>query len=533
MILHMNICRFRAPLLSLVSALLFSLAMPNEILHYGSPALMLFSLAPFFLSMRMTKSRKTALANGLFFSGLFAVLQFFWLLYFQDFSLWTLCGLVLGHLVFFFFLSPMLYSASGYSSPLRPFLLAALWLSYEYLRSLGYIGFPWNLSAHPIGAIAPIAQTASLAGMWPISFWAVLCSAVLAETVASWHQRSDHRIRMEIERSWVFLLLFTAVLILSGYALLSTERVRIDKQKSMKLLLIQTNADFWRPGEALKSMKQGQELSRRGLAEHPESELVIWSENSLQYPYVPDESYYRLRPENDPFVPFLREIDRPLLTGSPYFIRESRYQAMNSVFTIRPDGSRGSIYGKRHLVPFAEHVPFWEFRPFRHFLEQAVGLRSAGWTPGSSFAPIPLLRKDGSTVEAGTPICFEDCFPYIAREQAEMGAELFINLTNDSWSKTVTGETQHFAAARYRAIETGRSLVRSTNAGVSCLIRSDGQVEQSLPLYRPAYLYLEAPLSDPTHTTAYMLLGDWFPQLLLLLLLMGRSWLLLKTDRPL
>lgn len=79
---------------------------------------------------------------------------------------------------------------------------------------------------------------------------------------------------------------------------------------------------------------------------------------------------------------------------------------MNGAMLIRPDGSVGGVYGKSQLVPFAERVPFWDFAPFRTFMEETVGLVSAGWTPGN---PAALIRLDENTTMA-TPICFEDCF---------------------------------------------------------------------------------------------------------------------------
>ncbi len=500
--------------LSVSSAFLFALAMPNEIFAYGVPALALFALAPFFAAFRRAGSIKSAVAAGTLFAALTSVSQFFWLLYFEDFSVWTLTGVTLAHMLYFALFAPVLFILSRGPGHIRPFLLAAAWTVYEYFRSLGFLGFPWNMAAHPFGGILPLAQTAALSGMWPITFIAALFCALTAELPYIRDSFSGRNFFRSVSAACAMLL----VLLFSGSFLLSAQRARVGGMDTIPMLLIQTNVDFWREGEAANGIARGQALSRAGLEAHPETELVVWSENSLQYPYDASAPLYRSLPAGDPFIGFLAEIETPLLTGVPHYIDYEKGEAMNSAVIIFPDGTTGQRYGKSHLVPFAERVPFWNFTPLRNFLQKYVGLQSAGWTPGDLTDLMSIKTGEGRSIDIGTPICFEDCFSYISNFQAGIGAQLFINLTNDSWSKTIAGETQHFAAARYRATETGRALVRSTNAGVTSLILPTGEVTAHLPLYEAGFLAVSAPVSAPGYRTFYMLAGDWFAQLLFLAL---------------
>jgi apolipoprotein N-acyltransferase len=421
-------------------------------------------------------------------------------------------------MLYFALFAPVLLILSRSPGYIRPFLLAAAWTLYEYFRSLGFLGFPWNMAAHPFGGILPLAQTAALSGMWPITFISALFCALTAELPYIRDALSGQTFFRSVSAASAMLL----VLLLSGSFLLSAQRKRVEGMEKVPMLLIQTNVDFWREGEAVRGIAHGQALSRAGLEAHPETRLVVWSENSLQYPYEGSASMYRNIPAGDPFIGFLKEIDTPLLTGVPHYIDYEKGEAMNSAVIIQPDGTTGPRYGKSHLVPFAERVPFWNFAPLRGFLQNFVGLQTAGWTPGDISALLRIESENGKSIDLGTPICFEDSFPYITRFQAGIGAQLFINLTNDSWSKTIAGETQHFAAARYRAAETGRSLVRSTNAGVTSLILPTGEVTDHLPLYEAGFLAVSVPVSDPGYKTFYMLAGDWFAQLLLLVLVHWR-----------
>jgi apolipoprotein N-acyltransferase len=99
------------------------------------------------------------------------------------------------------------------------------------------------------------------------------------------------------------------------------------------------------------------------------------------------------------------------------------------------------------------------------------------------------------------------------------GADILINLTNDSWSKTVSSETQHFVASRFRAVENRRVLVRSTNGGVTSVVDAEGRMIASLPLFIQAALPVLVPIQISSTPTTYFLLGDWFPALMAVLVL--------------
>ena len=107
------------------------------------------------------------------------------------------------------------------------------------------------------------------------------------------------------------------------------------------------------------------------------------------------------------------------------------------------------------------------------------------------------------------------------------GAELLVNLTHDSWSKTDSAEIQHFVAARYRAVELRRTLVRSTNGGVSGLVLPDGSLAELLPLFSSEAQFIQIPVYTGEETP-YLRYGDWFATLLACIL--GALALILYLD---
>ena len=266
-------------------------------------------------------------------------------------------------------------------------------------------------------------------------------------------------------------------------------------------------------GLEISSIKKGQDITREALKNF-DADLVVWSENSFRYPYTEGSRLYMRLPEGDPFIRFLSETGSPLLVGSPVILDIEKEEVLNAAVLISSNGTIMGYYGKHQLVPFAEHIPFWNIRAVRSFFENIVGLNSAGWTPGEKNVILHLPLKSGGTVKFGAPVCFEDVFPALCRGFFKSGADLLINITNDSWSKTVSGETQHFVAARYRAVEHKRYLIRSTNAGVTSVIGPGGRTEAALPLYEEGFLLAEIGIPENQKVTAYMILGDFLPFML-------------------
>ena len=230
---------------------------------------------------------------------------------------------------------------------------------------------------------------------------------------------------------------------------------------------------------------------------------------------------------DDPLLPFLVGLQVPLLTGTPHVVSRRPLIAMNATALIS-NGVADTVYGKQHLVPFAETVPFWQWSIVRVLFGPLIG---APWTPGAG--PVEFSVPVGSGVTAATlrfqtPICFEDAFAPLVREMVRAGAEVLINVTNDSWSRTVSALTQHWVAAKLRAVETRRYLVRATNGGVTGVVGPNGRATAGpAPFFTEAFLSAEIPLSleGTLPVSVYLRLGDWLPLLLAasLLLLLGRD----------
>ena len=89
-------------------------------------------------------------------------------------------------------------------------------------------------------------------------------------------------------------------------------------------------------------------------------------------------------------------------------------------------------------------------------------------------------------------------------------------MTNDAWSFSVPCAMQHMTMAVFRAVENRRSVVRSTNGGMTTIIDPNGRILSTLPPFTEGTSSGTVPVYTGA-TTLYTRWGDWFPWVLLAL----------------
>ncbi|MBN1207324.1 MAG: apolipoprotein N-acyltransferase, partial [Myxococcaceae bacterium] len=203
--------------------------------------------------------------------------------------------------------------------------------------------------------------------------------------------------------------------------------------------------------------------------------LILWPETAIPTPLEARGSTLALRTRA--LERRVAEVWRaPLLLGVPAVAAESPEAYWNAVALVPTEGGTTIVHRKRHLVPFGEYSP-----------HPAL----ARVLPGPEFMPGdggPATSVAGARV--GTLICFDDVIPHEALERAA-DADVLVAVTNDAWFGEA-GAAQHYAIAVLRAIETGRSIARAANGGVSGAIDPSGRTIATAPR-GPAALVVDVP----------------------------------------
>jgi apolipoprotein N-acyltransferase len=172
--------------------------------------------------------------------------------------------------------------------------------------------------------------------------------------------------------------------------------------------------------------------------------------------------------------------------------------AYNSALLINEEGRLIAQYDKIRLMPFGEYVPLPQWLG-GSLISGIVG----DFTPGTNYTLMPIAGK-----RAGTFICIESAYPWIARRLSGEGADLLINISNDGYLGPTAVMHQHLANVIFRAVENGRPLLRVTNSGLSARIRWDGSIEDVTNGFEPTVRVWD--ISDEQKPTFYSKHGDVF-----------------------
>lgn len=551
---------------SIFSGAMLSLAIPNELFLLGCPVITLFALIPFYISIKNAKNYRQAFLYGLLLAGTVHLCSSFWLGKFEEYAYFTLGGSAfaeagLGGLFSIFFFLPYSrdkkhsldfnsLSVPFYKLPsFRIFYFATVYTAFEWYKSSGYLGYPWGTVSSAMYRWPVLMQLSAITGTYGITFLISIVNGIIAELFYAYNiekmrpafiNKRFSKDRLMIIKTAVILFLLTII-----YGTVSYYKIRVPLKK-LTTIFVQQNQNPWEQASDSKTLLLSQKLVRQKIAELSEEgkkpQLVVLSEGSLQRKFPASYSYYKYSPSEEPFISFIKDINTPVITGGgvtkhPYD-NPDYTKFFNSALFFDQEGNYRGHYAKLHLVPFAESIPYMENKIIADIVKKIVGI-SAGWSQGTQLtyfeipcsytnpdyepikktidATVPYYEakeneEKSPTVKIATPICFDDSFTDVIRPLYLNGAELFVNLTDDSWSKTKSSEYQHFAIASYRSIEYRTTLLRSTNSGYSVVLDPTGRILADLPLFEETAGYYDIPIYKRTMTT-YARFGNWLPYL--------------------
>jgi apolipoprotein N-acyltransferase len=353
----------------------------------------------------------------------------------------------------------------------RVFALAASLTLSEWLRGHALTGFPWNAFGYALTEPLALAQTASLIGLWGLTFLSVAIFASPAVLVDAGSQGG---------RPWVAPAMALALLIAMGVfggVRLSLQPTAVVANVKLRIMQPNLQQDV-RFNYSAKAEVMQKYLTLSDRASGPQStgvrdaSILIWPESA--FPFF-------LTREADAMAQIADLLPKGtvLITGSvrapdlPPGAKITR--AYNSIYVIDHDGSVLSVYDKLHLVPFGEYLPFQDWMEKLGFVH--LTKVQGGFIAGARRRPLPVPNAPSAL----PLICYEAIFPgsVVARDERP---GWIVNLTNDGWFGISTGPYQHLQQARLRAIEEGLPVVRAANTGISAVVDPLGRIVARLGL---------------------------------------------------
>ena len=334
----------------------------------------------------------------------------------------------------------------------RSLLLAPFaFVTCEFLREHLLFGFPWCLLGYSQVDFPEFIQVASFTAVHGVSFILAASSAGLAHAVIA---------RSAFERR---LGLTLPALLISGAMAFGHGRLQqpIAAVADVSVGVIQASIpqdQKWDSALLQSNIDRHLALSREAVER--KARLIVWPESAIGYEL---DLYPDVRKQISDFT---SKTGVFLLTGNDDRERDPEGPVKSYVGAklVSPEGDIVMRYHKMRLVPFGEYLPMpsflSSFLPVQRLVEGV-----SDFTEGE----IPETGE-ALGVSIGAFICYEAIFPSLVRRFAQNGAQVLFNLTNDGWYGTSAAPYQHYAMARFRAVENHRFLVRAANTGISAIV---------------------------------------------------------------
>jgi apolipoprotein N-acyltransferase len=374
----------------------------------------------------------------------------------------------------------------------------------EWLRGMIFTGFPWLTLgyAHSNSALAGYAP---LIGVYGVSMVSAMCAGLLAFIffrILQYRRTVLHDLGFRVA-------LFALVALWGAGSMLRSVDWTTPFSAPFSVTLVQGNIP-----QDIKFNEDELAITLdtyRRLAMQNPAHLIILPETAL--PMMRDEV-----PQNllDELRDQMQRNGGDMLIG--VFDRD-RGGYYNSVFTL--GASENAFlpephYRKHHLVIFGEFIPLRSV--FGWLINDVLSIPMGDLARGADKQE--PMKVSGQRV--AVDICYEDVFgEEVISSLPE--ATLLVNLTNDGWFGHSNAAEQHNQMSQFRALETGRMMLRATNTGVSSIISAKGHVLQQLPQHQQAVL--QGMVQGYQGSTPYVRWGNRAVLLLIVLILAGgRIW---------
>ena len=389
------------------------------------------------------------------------------------------------------------------NSPRLPWLGASLWILLDYAKAnAGFMAFPIGSLAQTQVDNLWLLQTASVFGEPGVTFLMVLGNLLL------WRALQGARaIEIFLAAAPIALaLIFGAMTILP----------RVPTTSGLPVAVLHTEFSAFGRGHIATSerMRTTADFLQRTLPAG--AKLVVLPESSFMNPSADPTLVSALQAQVDARdltlvvgVAQALKFDRPTTALSTV---NGKVRAGAWIFDHHQPIRR---YDKVHRLAFAEYLPMagriaWPVWLVSPPLE-VIDTRQARVYPSSLGTPLGIM------------VCWESVFADHSRWLARDGAGVLLQLSNEGWFTNTAAGLKHNATVRLRAVETGRPVLASVNAGPSIIVDRFGRVI-ARSSSASAMEWITATVEPRQELSLYTRIGDLFVALCVLAFL--TLWLL-------
>ena len=382
----------------------------------------------------------------------------------------------------------------------------------EFVRGSILTGFPWNLIAFSFSNQLEFLSMTSIIGTYGLNLF---CISLFVSPAIFILRDSSKDIGV-----CIFFFITTAFFYVYGSSYKDSFYKASKENYTYKIRAIGSNINIERFYKNIDSVSIIKDLIKISDPKLKEKTIFVWPEGIL-----PDISQEELIQYSSLFNKKFNKNHLMIIGNNSKSLKNGKNDYFNSFSLYDHKLNLLDSYNKINLVPFGE------FLPLENILGR-IGLKSLtnnyqSFTKGER-RDIIEIKQENFLLKVLPLICYEIIFSGKLFDNSDF--DLIINISEDGWFGKSIGPRQHLAHSIFRAIESGKYVVRSANNGIAAIINPLGEVEQSVIFGQSGYVDLTK--NSKIQPTIFSKYGNKiFGLLILLYILLIFSFNKIKNER--
>ncbi len=350
------------------------------------------------------------------------------------------------------------------------FLFSLIFGLVEFIRGSILTGFPWNLIAYSFSNHLEILNITSIIGTYGFNLFCI--SLFISPVVFILRDK-----RTDI---WICIFFLLITIIFYFYGSHSTKLFNQTENSSIdhKVRIISSNIKLDRFYDNIDPITAIENLIEVSKPDKRKKTMFVWPEGIL-----PGISQDKLIDYKWLFEKNFNENHLIVIGINSKSIEKSEIKYFNSLSVYDHNLNLLNAYNKINLVPFGE------FLPLENILKN-IGLKTLtnnyqSYSKGFE-RNIIKININNSSLKFLPLICYE--IIYSGKIFNNSNFDFIINISEDGWFGQSIGPKQHFIHSIYRAVESGKYVLRSANNGISAIINPLGVIEQEISFKDTGYI---------------------------------------------
>ena len=440
-----------------------------------------FSLFYIFLIKKIEfyKNKKILFLYGWLFGFGYFVSNLYWisisLTFDQNFKFLIPFTIILipGFLALFYALVVYLFVFLKPNNNLSSFFLFSLIFGIvEFVRGSILTGFPWNLIAYSFSNQIEILNITSVIGTYSFNLFCI----TLFTSPSIFILRKNKK---DISVCVAFLITTMSFYILGSQNLEKFNNQQV-KKLDYKVRILSSNISIDRFYNNIDPVKAIEELIEISSPKKNEKIIYIWPEG-----IIPGISQDKLKDYKWLFENKFNESHLLAIGINSKEDENKTIKYFNSLSIFDHNLNIINSYKKINLVPFGEFLPFEK-------LLKSIGFKTItndyqSYSKGEERNIIDL-KYNNLSVKILPLICYE--IIYSGKIFTNSNFDYIVNISEDGWFGKSIGPEQHFTHSIFRAIESGKYVLRSANNGTTAIINPMGVIEQKVEINKSDYIDL-------------------------------------------